>query len=127
MKKYDVIANDDAMKYQVIDTKSSRYKVMFEDDGESEAKEICELMNEAFEEGLKESSKQRTVCPCSTVDSNCTERRMTMRKYVEVDMSNLEDVKNACETVDNLVKNGYEIELTQKIGDRDCYGIHLKK
>jgi hypothetical protein len=57
MKKYDVIANDDAMKYQVIDTKSSRYKVMFEDDGESEAKEICELMNEAFEEGLKESSK----------------------------------------------------------------------
>lgn len=57
MKKYNVIANDDAMKYQVIDTKSSRYKVMFEDDGESEAKEICELMNEAFQEGLKESSK----------------------------------------------------------------------
>lgn len=50
-----------------------------------------------------------------------------MRKYVEVDMSNFEDVKKACETVDNLVKNGYQIELTQKIGDSDYYGIHLKK
>lgn len=57
MEKYKVIANDDAMKYQVIDTKSTRMRVMFEDDGESEAKEICELMNEAFQEGLKESSK----------------------------------------------------------------------
>lgn len=53
MKKYKVIANDDALKYQVVDAmKESR--VLYENDGEYEAKEICELMNVAYEEGIKE-------------------------------------------------------------------------
>lgn len=46
VKKYIVIANDDAMKYQVIETDTSRMK--YEHDAEREALEVCELMNEAY-------------------------------------------------------------------------------
>lgn len=45
-KKYLVIANDDAMKYQVIDTDTS--KVKYEHDAENQALEVCHLMNEAY-------------------------------------------------------------------------------
>jgi hypothetical protein len=50
-----------------------------------------------------------------------------MQKYVEVDMDDFEDIKKMCAAVDSLVKDGYEIILVQTIGDKDCYGIHLKK
>jgi hypothetical protein len=52
MKKYKVIANDDAMKYQVIDSHTLRVK--YEHDGENIALEICNLMNEALEQGKQE-------------------------------------------------------------------------
>jgi hypothetical protein len=54
MKKYKVIANDDWMKYQVIDTlKETGDPVVFEDDGKSEAQEVCDSMNKEYEENLK--------------------------------------------------------------------------
>lgn len=53
MKKYRVIANDDAMKYQVVDGMKDS-QVFYENDGEFEAKEICELMNVAYEDGYKQ-------------------------------------------------------------------------
>lgn len=53
MKKYRVIANDDAMKYQVVDAMKES-QVLYENDGEYEAREICELMNVAYEDGHKQ-------------------------------------------------------------------------
>ena len=54
MKKYNVVANDDAMKYQVLDLESSGWRaIMYENDGKNEADEVCKLMNIAYEEGLK--------------------------------------------------------------------------
>lgn len=48
--KFTVVANDDALKYQVIETASK--KVKYEHDTESEALTVCALMNEAFYELL---------------------------------------------------------------------------
>lgn len=57
MKKYKVIANDEAMKYQVIDAiKEVQTPALYENDGEYEATEICDLMNLAYEEGKKNPS-----------------------------------------------------------------------
>jgi hypothetical protein len=54
MKKYKVAANDDAMKYQVIDTtKKKGNPVVFEDDGEFEAIEYCNILNGVYEEVIK--------------------------------------------------------------------------
>lgn len=50
-----------------------------------------------------------------------------MEKYVEMDMSNFEDVKEGSKMINYLVENGYEITFIRKIGDKECYGVHLKK
>ena len=50
MKKYKVIANDDSMKYQVVDS-SNESQVYYENDGKHEANEVCGAMNTAYEEG----------------------------------------------------------------------------
>jgi hypothetical protein len=46
-KKFVVFANEDALKYQVIN--SETLKVQFEHDEEDEAKKECSLMNENAE------------------------------------------------------------------------------
>lgn len=49
MTKYKVIANDDAMKYQVVDS-ANEDRVFYENDGKHETDKVCEEMNTAFEE-----------------------------------------------------------------------------
>ncbi|WP_303984258.1 hypothetical protein [Niallia circulans] len=50
-----------------------------------------------------------------------------MQKYIEVDMQDYSDLQKLCKEVEFLLKNGYEINLVQKIGGEDLYGIHLQK
>lgn len=50
-----------------------------------------------------------------------------MEKYVEIDMSNSEDIKEGSQMIGFLIEKGYEITLIRKIGDKECYGVHLRK
>lgn len=48
--KYKVIANDDAMKYQVVDAVKGD-RVLYENDGKYEADKVCDELNTAYAEG----------------------------------------------------------------------------
>lgn len=49
--KYTVVANDDELKYQVIETESVR--TLYEHDSKREAEIVCKLMNNAYYELLE--------------------------------------------------------------------------
>lgn len=42
-------------------------------------------------------------------------------------MGDFEDIKKSSESFDDLVKSDFEIITVQKIGEKDCYSITLKK
>lgn len=58
MNKYTVVANDDAMKYQVINEREGKKTVLFEHDGQNEAEYICDMVREAYLQGIKDRESE---------------------------------------------------------------------
>lgn len=74
MKKYRVMANDDALKYEVVHTES--LEVKYEHDSKREADSVCELMNESHSE-LLERVFEKTVHAWNDVTESTASKELT--------------------------------------------------